>query len=264
MLLLVTALTTSAFADAPGFDHWQQNDPSSTVVVDHQILDDLLARYLRLSPDGIHRFAYRIVDATDYTALTTYLMQLEQTIVTRLSTMEQLAYWINMYNALTVRVILDHYPVNSIREIGFGWPKWLKKGPWGEPLVVVEGATLSLDDIEHRIVRPIFGDTRVHYAFNCAAIGCPNLQPRAYTRDNLESVLENNAIDYINHPRGARFVGDTLVVSSLYTWYSEDFGTTTPAILEHLRKYAQPPLKRQLQQVDQIDDYFYDWSLNDG
>ncbi len=251
-------------AAAQDFTHWQQRKPHAGETVPHQSWDDLLARYARNGEDGITRFDYQAVPAADYAKLQAYIAMLENTMVTDLAAAQQMAYWINLYNAVTVRVILDHYPVDSIRDIGFGWASWLKKGPWQEKLTMVEGMQLSLDDIEHRIVRPVFGDNRVHYAFNCASIGCPNLPPRAYTADNLEAMLDAAARQYINHPRGARFVDDKLIVSSLFQWYAEDFGANQRQVLAHIKHYAQPSLRQRLQRVNAIDDFFYDWALNDA
>ena len=244
-----------------GFEYWQRNNPDSVTSVDHETWNNFLSRYVRVSEDGVNRFDYRGVEPEDRARLDAYIATLEQVTVTNLAAAEQLAYWINLYNAVTVRVILDHYPVDSIRDIRFEWPD---QGPWKKKLATVEGAALSLDDIEHRIVRPIFADNRAHYALNCASIGCPNLQTRAYTGDNLEAMLESGAREYINHPRGARFDGGALIASSLFDWYEEDFGKNQRQVIEHLMQYAQPPLRERLEQTDAIDGFFYDWSLNDG
>ena len=98
---------------------------------------------------------------------------------------EQKAYWINVYNAVTVDVILSRYPVASMRDINIS-PGFLARGPWGAKLFSVEEEKLSLDDIEHRILRPIWKDNRVHYALNWASLGSPNLQPAAFTAQNTE------------------------------------------------------------------------------
>ena len=266
IFLLWLGLTVSggqALAAGDDFDYWWQTDPDSVASVDHVPWDELLSRYISPADDGVNRFDYAAVSPEDKARLNAYIATLEKTTVTDLAAEEQLACWINLYNAITVRVILDHYPLDSIRDIGF-----LGKGPWGDKLATVEGAALSLDDIEHHIVRPVFGDNRVHYALNCASIGCPNLQQRAYTRDNLEQLLESGAREYINNPRGVRFDDDELIVSSLFRWYEEDFGQNQRQVIEHFMQYAQPSLRqrleRRLERGDAIDDFFYDWSLNDG
>jgi predicted TIM-barrel fold metal-dependent hydrolase len=179
--------------------------------------------------------------------------------VTRLSRAEQLPYWINLYNALTVRTVLAHYPVTSIRKIR---PGWLSLGPWKEKWVEVEEYPISLDDIEHRILRPIWRDPRIQCAVNCASLGCPNLQPTAFTRANTEALLENAAGAYVNHPRSVSFRGPELVVSSIYRWFREDFGDSDAGILLYLRQHAEPDLAARLGEVVEIADDLYDWRLN--
>lgn len=174
-----------------------------------------------------------------------------------------MAYWINLYNALTMQVVLEHYPVDSIRDIDIS-PGWFSDGPWGAKLVGVEGEQLTLDDIEHRILRPIWQDPRIHYAVNCAAVGCPNLQPEPYEGETVDEQLDRAARAYVNHPRGATVTGGDLVVSSIYAWYEEDFGGSEQGVIDHLTAFAEPPLDRMLADFSAIDDDRYDWSLNDA
>lgn len=269
--VLLGALPEALAAD--NFDRWRPsatnsvadgNDASANYMpVDHTEWNILLSRYVIKDADGVNKFKYKSFAPQDYVRLNAYIAMLEKTIVSDLVSDVQLAYWINMYNAITVRVILEHYPLDSIRDIRFVWHT---RGPWKKKLTNVEGTVLSLDDIEHRIVRPLFGDNRTHYALNCASISCPNLQTRAYTHDNLEQLLDAAAREYINHPRAVRFNidNDALIVSSLYKWYEKDFGANTKQVIEHLMQYAQPALRRQLARANKIDEFFYDWSLNDG
>ena len=128
---------------------------------------------------------------------------------------------------------------------------------------MIEGETLSLDDIEHRILRPIWQDPRIHYAVNCASIGCPNLSNEAFTAQNTDVLLTQGAIAYINHPRGVSINNDELTLSSIYKWFKEDFGTDDRAIIQHLQTYAKPALKAQLGELSDIEGYEYDWSLNE-
>ena len=135
-----------------------------------------------------------------------------------------MAYWINLYNALTVKVVLDAYPVDSIRDIHEGVSRL--PAPWGDVHTNVAGQDLTLDQIEHGILRPIWRDERIHYAVNCAAYGCPHLLETAFTAANTESLLDAGARDYVNNPRGVDVVDDDfIVISSIYEWYAEDFGT---------------------------------------
>ena len=239
---------------------WTRHDPTSQAVVDHTPWDAFLQRYLSMHPDGIARVDYAAA-AAGRAALDGYLGSLAGTRVSFLGRAEQFAYWVNLYNALTVRVILDHYPVASIRDIDIS-PGLFSNGPWGAPVTEVEGEALTLDDIEHRILRPIWNEPRIHYAVNCAALGCPNLQPAAFTAANTESLLEAGASTYVNHPRGARVDGGDLIVSSIYVWFDEDFGSTDAGVIAHLRRYAAGELASHLATATAIDDNFYDWSLN--
>lgn len=173
-----------------------------------------------------------------------------------------MAYWINLYNALTMQVVLEHYPVDSIRDIDIS-PGWFSDGPWGAKLVGVEGEQLTLDDIEHRILRPIWQDPRIHYTVNCASVGCPNLALEAYTTANYNELAEAGVRAYINSPRGAVVDKGRLKVSSIYAWFKTDFGGTDASVIQHLRQYAEPELAAELDGVKKISDDFYDWSLNE-
>ncbi|WP_146217139.1 DUF547 domain-containing protein [Falsiroseomonas bella] len=179
------------------------------------------------------------------------------------------AHWANLYNALTLKVVLQRYPVRSIRDIrstGVGLDPRQFIGPWRTRLVTVEGRPLSLDDIEHEIMRPTFRDPRVHYAVNCASIGCPNLWPRAWRAATLERELDAAAAAFVNHPRGATVLADgRLRVSSLYAWFREDFGGSDAGVVTHLRRHATAALAARLAAgTPAIAENAYDWALNDG
>ena len=174
-----------------------------------------------------------------------------------------MAFWINLYNALVVRLVIDHYPIASVRDIG-GPPGARGGGPWARKLVEVEGTPLSLDDIVHRILRPIWGDPRVHYALACGAVGCPNLQPEPFEAGELERQLSEAAMAYVNHPRGILIDGDRLRLSSIYRWYRDDFGPTDRDVINHLMAYAEPHLAMRLQRFETISEDDFDWHLNDA
>ena len=127
----------------------------------------------------------------------------------------------------------------------------------------INDESLSLNDIEHRILRPIWQDARLHYAVNCASIGCPNLATTAYTADNVNEMLDAAAVAYINHPRGVTVNNGRLKISSIYDWFAIDFGDNEAAIIAHLQQYANEELRAQLNEIADISDYDYDWSLND-
>lgn len=240
---------------------WQQHDSQSKLIIDHAAWDRLLKTYIRPDNTGLNRFDYSKVSQADSKALEDYIAKLASLPISRYNKDEQFAYWVNMYNAVTVKVILDHYPVASIRDINDGF---LSPGPWDRKLVTVENNAVSLNDIESRILRPIWNDPRIHYAVNCASIGCPNLRKQAFTGANRQTLLAEGAKEYINNPRGVRFVGSKLITSSIYAWFKGDFGGSETAVLVHLKQHATPELFKQLDGVKEIDNYEYDWGLNDA
>ncbi|WP_119167831.1 DUF547 domain-containing protein [Algihabitans albus] len=257
--------TAPPAAAAPASDLWPRWLPHVSGAdrqVDHAAWDALLARYARSDGDGIVRVAYAAVTAEDRGALRRYLDDLASEAVSQLDRPEQFAYWVNLYNALTVETVLAHYPVDSIRDIDIS-PGLFSSGPWGAKLIEVEATALSLDDIEHRILRPIWNrDPLIHYAVNCAALGCPNLQPRAFRAATARATLDAAARAFVNHPRGAAFSNGGLVVSSIYRWFREDFGDSEAGVIAHLRDYAEPELAGRLAGVTGIFDHRYDWTLN--
>lgn len=243
------------------WERWTAHDPKSTATIDHSTWGRVLYRNVRMSGDGLNRFNYKGISKEDRAALKDYLSRLAAVPISKYSRPEQFAYWVNLYNALTVDVVLDHYPVDSIRDIDIS-PGFFSDGPWGKELVTVEGTGVTLNDIEHRILRPIWKDPRIHYAVNCASVGCPNLLRKAYTPARMEKLLEKGARKYVNNERGVRVDGDGLVVSSIYVWFQDDFGGSDAAVIDHLRKYAAPRLQKLLEGRTAIDGHAYDWSLN--
>lgn len=246
---------------AKPWPRWERSDETSTEVVDHGAWSRFLARYVHPDETGLNRVAYGAVTTRDRKALKAYLRHLLAVPVGSLCRDEQRAYWLDLYNAVTVDVVLAHHPVASIREISIS-PGLFSSGPWGRKLVRVEGVALSLDDIEHRILRPIWKDPRTHYALNCASVGCPNLPREAFTSEGLDAQLDAAARAFVNHPRGVRIVDGALEVSSIYSWFEADFGGSERAVIAHLSKYAKPALRERLATFDGIDGDDYDWSLN--
>ncbi len=256
-----------AEAFAPKSDLWERwtaYSPSATAVIDHSVWDAFLAGNLVSNADGVNRLAYGKISEADGRRLTDYLSALSVVRIGDFSRDEQRAYWINLYNALTVDVVLEHYPVDSIRDISIS-PGFFSVGPWGKKLIRVDGEELSLDDIEHRILRPIWNDPRIHYALNCAALGCPKLMRVAFTASNTEELLDRGAKDYINSEYGVYVDSDArLFASSLYDWYQQDFGGDEAGVIEHLRLYAGPELARKLEGITEVYDFDYDWTLIDA
>jgi hypothetical protein len=262
--LVLCVLRVDAFVPKSElWERWTAHSPSAAATIDHDEWDAFLAANLASHTGGINRIAYAKVSEADRKRLDDYLSTLSAVPISDFSRDEQRAYWINLYNALTVDVVLEHYPVGSIRDISIS-PGFFAIGPWKKKLIRVEDEELSLDDIEHRILRPIWKDPRVHYAVNCAALGCPKLSPRAFTALNTEELLDGGAIAFINSEHGARFDSDSrLIVSSIYDWFQDDFGGDEAGVIAHLRLYAHPGLKTRLEGTTDVYDFDYDWTLND-
>jgi hypothetical protein len=223
--------------------------------------DALLARYVRSGSDGLNRVDYGAwkANAADMTALNAIVSTFAALPISTLSRSEQFCVWANLYNALTIQVVLSRFPVRSIRDIK---SNPLALGPWKDKRISVEGARLSLDDIEHNILRKQWRDPRVHYSVNCASIGCPNLQRRGWRAETLDADLTSAARAYVNSPRGVRMSAPNQIrVSSIYNWFKVDFGNNDAGILAHLRQYANPALLSQLAAA-RIVGNDYDWAIN--
>lgn len=234
--------------------YWDQSDNSNEEYIDHEIWARFLEKYL-IEIDDTIRVRYGDVSDSDKNFLDRYIQYLESVTVTQLSRDEQFPYWINLYNALTVKVILDNYPVKSIKNIKPGG--LFVSGPWDENYLTIEGLPISLNSIEHGILRPIWGDFRVHYAVNCASMGCPPLQREVYTRDNVEYLLTKAEREFLNSFHGVRLQGTTLVISSIFKWFRDDFGEREEDVLEYIEE-NNPTIKGQYKRVK----YSYDWDIN--
>ena len=239
------------------------NNPGSPYVIDHSNWDYFLSRYVVTDNQGLNRVRYGRVTREDRQVLECYLNQLQSTDVRTLNRNEQLAFWCNLYNARTVDIVLDNYPIRSIRQVKMKFTDFV--GPFDDPgAVTVLGKSLSLNDIESGIVRPVWKDPRIHYALNCASYGCPNLAPQAWTAADLDGRLNGAAYEYINSDRAIRSGVFGVKVSKIFKWYKDDFGGSDQAVLNHLRQYANPSTQQKLQGRQSIRGHFYDWSLNDG
>lgn len=261
LALLLSSAAAFAAPKADLWAMWDKHDSGSETVVDHSAWTALLGSYVKTGgPQGVNLFDYGGVSSADKSKLDGYIKALTNRDPRALNKAEQKAYWINLYNAVTIQVVLDDYPVDSIRDIKDGF---FSSGPWDRELVTVAGEKLTLNDIEHRILRPIWDDPLIHYGVNCASIGCPNLLTEAFTGKNVDDKLAENAVAYANSPRGARFDGSKLIVSSIYEWFKVDFGDSEAGVLKHLAQYATGDKQAKLKQRDDYSKHAYSWDLND-
>lgn len=220
--------------------------------VDNSIYAELLKRYVK---NGVVDYAGF---KKDQEKLDEYLKLLEQTDTKKLSLDEQLAFYINAYNAWTIKLVLSGYPgIHSIKDLGSFW-----SSPWKKEIVHVDGKVLSLDDIEHGIIRPKFKDPRIHFAVNCASKSCPPLSSEPYEGKIINQQLDAAAGAFINDLQRNRLEGNTLYTSKIFDWYGEDF---KGGIVNFFLKYAEGDLKRGLEankNQTKIRYLDYDWSLN--
>lgn len=262
--VLFGLLLASPAAAAPSSQRWalwERSDEGSRQAVDQGPWARFLRAYVRNGADGINRVAYAAA-AGERGALEADVARLAAVPVSGLRRAEQRAYWTNLYNELTALTVLQHMPVASITKINLGGGGLFGGGPWDAKLVTVEGTALSLNDIEHRILRPIWRDPRTHYTVNCASLGCPNLPAVPFAAGTMEAQLDRAAADYVNHPRGAAVNAGRLMASRIYDWYQADFGGSEAGVLAHLRQHAGPALAGALAGVSGVSGYGYDWGLN--
>lgn len=248
-----------AFGEADTF--WAPSQEDSPRSVDHSAWQAFLDRYTTpTGPSDQVLVRYGAVTPQDRQVLRAYLRSLEAVPVRQLPRREQLPFWVNLFNAQVVSLVLDHYPLDSIRDVRFGW--W-RSGPWSEPLLRVEGKALSLEDISDHILRPLWRDNRIHYVLSRGSLGSPDLPVQALTSSNAPAVLEGAARRFVNHPRAAAVSGDGWVLSSIYDWYDDDFGNSFLEMKGAIMLFAGPELTRRLKTLKKAD-YAYDWQLNDA
>lgn len=239
---------------------WLQHDPASDFQVNHDYWDQFLNKYTSINARGINLVSYSRVTSSDRQALKSYLGYLQSIDVAKLNRNEQYAFWMNLYNASIVNIVLDNLPLKSVLDIKSNLLDL--KGPFNDQVAVMYGLSLTPDTIESGIVRPIWKDARLHYGFNCAALSCPNLYAEAFRGDMVDQQLDAAARSFMNDPRGIRVENGELIASKIFFWYSDDYGNSDKAILNHIRHYAEPELATSLATFKNIDRYEYDWTLN--
>lgn len=220
---------------------------------DHGVFDALLRSHVRES--GRVDYAGLVRDREK---LRSVLEGMAAAEVETLSRDELLAFFINAYNAYTLDLIAEHYPVASIKDIG---------SPWTTSRCEVGGYTVSLNDIEHRILRPIelFDDPRMHFAINCASVGCPLLRPEAYVGSRIDDQLESSVKSCLRDSRYVALGSGEVEVSRILSWFKEDFVEKHGSLSRFLIPYVTDEVAAVLQESgdDAIGFLGYDWSLND-
>ncbi|MDZ7876886.1 MAG: DUF547 domain-containing protein [Saprospiraceae bacterium] len=209
---------------------------------DHSVWNDLLKKHVSAT-GKVNYKGFK----TDLDILDTYMRALNENAPTEnASKEERLAYWINAYNAVTVRLIVGNYPLSSITKLDGGKPWDVKRYSNGSKKI-------SLNDIENNILRPM-GDARIHFALNCAAKSCPPLLNEAFTGENVLKLLEQRTKQFINSSRTV-VEKDGIKVSKIFEWYAKDFGN----VVDFVNKYAKVKAAKTAK-VSYLD---YDWGLNE-
>lgn len=256
ILLIIISIITRFFHDNPA------NAPSDEVALDkswdtpsatlrhlstapnHQTFNELLSKYV----DDQGKVNYQAF-SKETEKLDGYLNELsEKSPQSSWSRDQKLAYWINAYNAFTIKLILNNYPVKSITDIEGGKPwdsKWIKLGE----------SKYSLNQIENEIIRPRFNEPRIHFAVNCAARSCPPLANQAFTDENLELLLQEQTKSFINDAGFNEIAASSISISKIFEWYADDFGN----IISFLNKYSDKKIDAQAK----VTFRDYNWSLNE-
>lgn len=259
-LILVTNTALASF-HKNSWPKWEVHNPLSHAVISHKEWQDFLNHNVITNKEGINLVDYPHLTKEHSLLLKNYIVRMSSIDISSYNRNEQLAFWLNLYNALVIRIIADYYPVNSIQEVNIS-PGLFSIGPWGANIVTVAGTELSLDDIQNRIIRSIWNDPRTHYALNDGAIGCANLSKKAFQGATIDEQLNQAAYAYINSLRGIQVIDGKLIVSKIYDWYMDDFGGSEAELITHLSHYAKPPLSHHLKQINSVNSYVYNWHLN--
>ncbi len=235
---------------------------ASPTAFDHSTFDALLREVV--DERGFVDYAAL---AEDPSALDGYLRRLAATDPSALGDDDRLAFWLNTYNAYTLKLIVDNYPVGSIRDVVGGVFIPLVNSPFKVEFVVVGGETMTLDDVEHGTIREQFAEPRIHFALVCAAQSCPPLRPEAYTGDRLDAQLDDQARRFLHNPDKNRVPADddSVELSKIFDWFKGDFGDSDAAVQAFIAPYFDGDVRAKLEQgAYDVEFTGYDWSLNDS
>lgn len=239
---------------------WDKSDESNQTSIDHTVWQKILEKFVVEHESGINRFDYEGLkeDGESNESLIEYVLQTSEVDPRRYTKSEQLAYWINMYNALVVYLVTSQFPLKSFEEIRLAGPD---TEPWDLKIANMQDHRLSLSEIRNDILLPIWGDNRIHFALSDASLGGPNLAKEAFRSDNVEELLESGVSTYLNHSRGVSIKNGELTVSSLFEWYKGDFGGNDEEVITYLRSHTEASLSNQLGEFA-LFETSYDWRVN--
>ena len=230
-------------------------------MIDFAVWDSLLHQYV----DELGRVDYHAWKTQQPQTLANWLSTLESLddITPELTRNQQLALWINLYNAFTIYTIIERYPLASIRPVVLGIPNWIAFLWFFQRRVYrFSNQTYSLGQIENQKLRSHLQDPRIHFALVCASIGCPLLRNEAYVPEKVIEQLDSDAERFVNNPEKVRYDAQTqtLYCSKIFKWYRQDFLKVADSIPDYIRSYLKP--NAPLSASTSIAYLDYDWSLN--
>lgn len=252
-VIMVVALWCSA-ANVNGCSA-QTPSPTDAPTVTHVLWDSLLHRHVKAN--GFVDYKGMVRDSAELNRYLT-LLSAANPDAKNWSREEKMSFWINAYNAFTVKLIVDHYPVKSIKDIKRGIP--FVNTVWDIKFIKIGGKTYDLNNIEHSILRPDFKDARVHAAINCASYSCPALRAEAFTAKKLDAQLTDAMQSFVRDPLRNRITGPKAEISEIFKWFRGDFTREKSNIRNYLNQYAAVALNAN-GKIEYID---YDWRLNEA
>ncbi|WP_082685249.1 DUF547 domain-containing protein [Hymenobacter sedentarius] len=257
--LLALGLTTLTAFRTPAFSSHSPEHKAlashAATAVDHSAYDRLLKKYV--NEKGLVNYKGLMADQKDFNR---YLDLLSKNPpAASWSKHEQMAYWINAYNAYTMRLVLDHYPVQSIKDIGSKIKIPFVTTPWAAKFFSIGSTKMSLDNIEHGTLRKKYNDPRIHFALVCASISCPRLRNEAYTADKLERQLDDQGHDFLNNPAKNKISQDAAQLSKYFDWYKGDWSNNSQSVVSWVNKYSTAKMSNSTK-VTYLD---YNWNLNE-
>jgi hypothetical protein len=262
-LLVILALITTSLNAAPSaqlWGYWNKSDQLSKEKINFKPWQDFLDKYVVQKGDQTF-VNYSAVSKKDKQILNKAINTYSKLNILKYNKNQQLAYWINMYNMLTIHVILQYYPVKSITDIDKSWFGYSKV--WDQKVIKIDSKELTLNDIEHRIIRPIWHDPRVHSAVNCASISCPNLSKEAYQGNQINAQLDKSFATWINSSKGFELKDNNIYISKIFDWYGSDFGDQAQ-MRQFIAKYLITKTKKEAILNENKTIYYqnYNWNLN--
>ncbi|MFY0600399.1 MAG: DUF547 domain-containing protein [Cyclobacteriaceae bacterium] len=248
-------LFISAFILFLGCAQLNPTDEKS-IPISHEIFDQLLKKYV--DEKGLVDYSGLLLEKEE---LGKYLNLISGNAPNddTWSKEAQLAYWINAYNAFTISLILDHYPLESIKDIGSSIQVPFINTPWDIKFLKIAGEEYDLNNIEHNILRKKWEEPRIHFAINCASLSCPKLRAEAYTEEKLETQLAEQAVAFINDDFRNEINQEKVEISKIFKWFSGDFKKKTD-LIGFLNQYSNI----QISSDAEIDYKDYRWALNDS